>query len=139
MVTFPPFAVLKIISLFNAKLLSKIIPALGAKVVNLAMPSTVTVPLLVIFPLVAVAVKLPLILEFPSCTAVALTMLALPIVLKLISPVAAKLSKVIFAFAAVVEKLALPPTAIVPLSVITELAVAVKSPPISSVPKFNWS
>ena len=108
---------------------------------KLALPPTVTVSLSVMFPELAIALRLPPILELPSCTAEAFITVALPpvpFVFKLIAPVAAKLSKVISASAAEVVKLAIPPTAIVPLSVIFPIsAVAVKSPPILELPRLT--
>ena len=105
---------------------------------KLAMPPTVTVPLSVIFPELAVALKLPPILEFPSCTAETLVIVALPVpvVFRLISPIASKVSKAISA--SEVTKVALPSTVTEALSVILPvIAVAVKSPPILLVPKLN--
>ncbi len=105
--------------------------ALAAEVVKLLFPFTVTVLLSVIFPVVAVAVKLPPTLDVLRIIPWLLVRAAsplVPFVLTEIAPVAARVSKVMSALAAEVVKLLFPFTVTVPLSLIFPVvAVTVKS------------
>ena len=94
--------------------------ASAALVVNAAVPPTVTVPLSVKLPVVAVATKLPPTPEAAKSNAVAFTTLALavaPVVLNVTAPVDANVPKSISSFACVVVKLDVVPTDTVPVSV----------------------
>jgi hypothetical protein len=113
--------------------------ALAAVVVKLEVPVTVTVPESVMFPVVAVALRLPFTVEAAMSRAVVFTMVALPVVpavTRLTAPVDARVSRSIVALAAVVVKLEVPTTVTVPESVIfPALAVAKRLRPIEEIPR----
>ena len=112
---------------------SRVISASVWEMVKVRFPPTVTVPLSVILPVVAVTFNPPPTLEAAKLTALELAIAAsapLPFVLTAIVPVLASLSKVISAPLAEVVKLLFPPTVTVPLLVILPVfAVTFKLPP----------
>ena len=97
------------------------------------LPPTVSAPLPVMLPVVAVMSRLPPTFDVARSTAVAFTTAALPVaplVFTSMAPVAASWARLILAFAALVVNEAVPPTVAVPLStMLPVLAVTSRLPP----------
>src|SRR5207253_3373 len=111
-----------------------VIVPLAAVVVRPVVPPTVTVPLVLRFPLVALAARLPPIVLAASLSAVAFVTLALPVapfVCRSTAPVAASSPAVIVAFAAGVVSPVVRPTVTGALGLrFPVVAVPARLPPI---------
>ena len=118
----------------------KLISSSACTVLIIDVPPTVTVPLSVTFPVVALAVKLPPTPEAAKSNAVAFTTLALavaPVVLNVTAPVDANVPKSISSFVFEVVKLEVVVTVSVPLSVKLPVVAVAPNVPVTVPAKLN--